>query len=190
MTTINFVNYNIFVGSNTRAGQRAVPFQSVIRHPAYQGNPRLNDIGIIMVAQDIQFDRTVSPIALPSLQFVGQLPLLNEQGLVLGFGGVPGAISQTLQAAFMRVVSVERCAQRWPASQAVQQFCAEDVRSRTDFCGEDVGNSFTTLERDTEVLVGIASVANCVVNVQIPSQPSLVTRITFFRLWINQNTQV
>lgn len=87
-----FTTLNVFIGSTTRANQRQVGVQTRIPHLNYQGNPRLNDIGIIMLNADIVFDRFTQPIALAG---VGQnWPYLNEQGAALGFGGFPTQINQ------------------------------------------------------------------------------------------------
>lgn len=79
---------NVFIGGVTRTTQRAVQVQARLPHPGYQVNPRTNDIGLILLAMDIIFDRFVQPIALPSIGDFG--PWDNEQGTALGFGGFPG----------------------------------------------------------------------------------------------------
>lgn len=65
--TPNFVTVNVWVGGATRQTQRSVFVLNRITHPAYQANPRLNDIGIINLNADLPFDRFVAPIALPRL---------------------------------------------------------------------------------------------------------------------------
>lgn len=84
----NFVTLNVFIGGVTRATQRPAFVQARLPHPGYQANPRSNDVGLILVNQDITFDRFVQPIALPNLGDFG--PWDNEQGIALGFGGFPG----------------------------------------------------------------------------------------------------
>lgn len=90
--TADFVNLQVWAGGTTRNTQQQLPVQvtpSRINHPQYQASPRLNDIGIILMAIDITFTRLVQPIALPALPAPGtqpNIPYLNEQGTALGFG--------------------------------------------------------------------------------------------------------
>lgn len=93
-------------------------------------------------------------------------------------------------AGFLRVTTPARCTQRHPAHAVAQQFCGEDTRMRSDICSDDVGGPLVTLTRGDEVLIGIATTHICHTNVAMPSEPSLFTRVSFFREWILQQTQV
>lgn len=207
--TADFVNLQVWVGGTTRNTQQQLTVAinpSRINHPQYQASPRLNDIGIVLLAIDANFTRLVQPIALPALPAPGvppTIPYLNEQGTALGFGlaGQQGKLnyiilktelifvySQDLQAAFLRIVTAARCSAQYPQHNPQNQFCGEDARMRSDICSNDVGGPFITLQRGVEVLTGISSVAFC--NQNAPSQPSLFTRVSAFRTWINQNAGV
>ena len=182
----DFTVLNIWIGGVTRASQRSVWSQRRIPHINYGQNPRINDIGIILLNADIVFDRFVQPIALPAS--VG--PYLNEQAVVLGFGGWPQNTNREhLEAAFLRVVTPVRCNTVFPQHVVAQQYCAEDTRMRTDFCSDDIGSPVVTLLRGSEVLVGIASVPRCLAN-DVPSQPSLFTRVHAYRAWITAEAGV
>jgi hypothetical protein len=181
-----FTVLNIWLGGITRTTQRQVFYQRRLQHPQYQQTPRLNDIGIIFLNNDIIFDRFVQPIILPAVD----APQLNEQVIVLGFGGIPGnANREHLEAAFVRVAAPTRCVTEFPSSLVAQQFCGEDTRVRTDFCSDDIGGPTVVSSRGTDVLVGIASVPRCVADNQ-PSVPSLYTRTRAFRGWILAETGV
>lgn len=166
--------------------------QNRIPHPNYVANPRSNDIGLLFLNADLDFDRFVQPIALPALGGISQLPYENEQGGALGFGGFPGGPQnqEILQAAFMRVVPPARCQLRHPQHAVVQQFCGEDVRVRSDICSDDISGPFVTTHRGEDILTGISSIHTCHTNIAVASEPSLFTRVSFYRLWINQQTQV
>lgn len=177
---------NVWIGGVTRTSQRSVWPQRRVPHLNYAQNPRINDIGIIIMNADIPFDRFVQPIALPS----SEGPYLNEQAVVLGFGGWPQNTNRDqLEAAFMRVVTPVRCNTVFPAHVVAQQFCAEDTLMRTDFCADDIGSPVVTLVRGSEVLVGIGSVHRCLAN-DLTSQPSLVTRVHAYRAWITAEAGV
>ena len=90
----------------------------------------------------------------------------------------------------MRSVDGNRCSTRWTQHATAQQFCIEDVGQRSDFCGSDLGGPFITTSRGVDSIVGILSDSPCLINIQTPSQPSLITRISFFREWIFQTTQI
>lgn len=83
----NFQQIQIFSSSSFRGLQTPLAVQGRVPHPAYQPNPRLNDIGIFRVVNDIVFSALMQPIRLPSRA----LPYESEQGIALGFGGSPVA---------------------------------------------------------------------------------------------------
>lgn len=184
--TPNWDVVHLYYGGTTRSTQKNATIFQRILHPGYNGNPRINDIGVAIIESGLEFNRMVQAIALPSLDSI--LPHKNEQGIALGFSGHPVAISEHLQAAFLRVVSEERCTSRFPGHQTNHQFCAEDVRLRSDICPDDVSGPFIVSERGEDILVGIASVSFCQPN--IDSQPSLFTRVSAFRFWIHQVTSI
>lgn len=83
----------------------------------------------------------------------------------------------------MRVVPVARCNGRFQAHNPMNQFCGEDVGSRSDVCENDRGGPFVTLERGVEILTGIASEFFC--TQLATSDTSLFTRVSAFRAWID-----
>lgn len=93
-----------------------------------------------------------------------------------------------LQAAFLRVVTATRCGTLYPTHNVQNQFCGEDARQRSDFCFNDIGGPFLTLERGVEVLTGINSQGFC--NLNQASQPSLFSRVSAYRQWISDTIQV
>jgi len=187
--TADLVNLQVWVGGTTRQTQNIHPVQTRINHPNYQASPRLNDIGIIVLATDLVFTRLIQPIALPAIPAPGtapaMIPFLNEQGTALGFGFPQ---QENLQAAFLRVVIAERCSGQYPSHQVQNQFCAEDARVRSDICSNDISGPFVTLERGVDVLTGVSSTPFC--NQIQPIQPSLFTRVSAYRTWIFEQAGV
>lgn len=183
---VGFVSWTVTIGSSTRNLGNPVPVSSGIAHPGFVSSPRANDIGILILLNNLIFSPFIQPIALPGLN--STLPWENEQGTIVGFGGSPtNNNSPILQAAFKRVVSQPLCIARWPTAVLAQQFCSEDSRLRSDVCTGDLGGGFTVLSRGQEVLVGIASVAHCST---LQTSPSLYTRVTAYRTWIREQINI
>ena len=158
---------------------------SGIAHQGYVNSPRANDIGVLTLTNNLIFSPFIQPVALPGLD--STLPWDNEQGTIVGFGGSPNVNTPNLQAAFKRVVTPASCLLRWTAATLAQQFCSQDDRIRSDVCNGDLGGGFTVLSRGQEVLVGIASAAHCSSGTV---SPSLYTRVTAYRAWIRQQTNI
>lgn len=95
-----------------------------------------------------------------------------------------------LQAAFLRVTAPARCTVRHPQHSIQQQFCGEDARLRSDICSDDISGPFVSQVRGQNILTGISSIHICHTNQQVASEPSLFTRVSAYRLWINQNAQI
>lgn len=88
----------------------------------------------------------------------------------------------------MRVTSNQRCLQVNNNQVNVQQqFCADDISRRSDFCFDDMGGAVIGLVRGEEVLVGLQSVQRCNVNQNAEVLPSLFVRISAYRAWIRDN---
>ena len=179
---VGFTQFNVGMGSAFRNEQNNLPAQGATPHPQYNQQTQLNDIGIITLQNNIVFSSTIQPVQLPRYTFRE-----NEQGMIVGFGGVPNAPAVRLFAAFPRVSLGPRCLGRWTLANLATQFCAEDERVRSDFCAGDIGNALTILERGVEEVVGIASMPHCVAGT---SQPSLYTRVISHRAWILQITGI
>lgn len=95
-----------------------------------------------------------------------------------------------MHAAFMRTVDNIRCNVRYAFHQPNMQFCAEDIRLRSDVCAEDLGGPFVVLERGQEVLAGITSMPVCQGIPATPIEPSLFTRISAYSDWISQQVNM
>lgn len=97
---------------------------------------------------------------------------------------------ENLNAAFMRSVDNVRCNTRYSFHQPNLQFCAEDIRLRSDICTEDLGGPFVVLQRGQEVLTGITSIPVCQPIPANPIEPSLFTRVSGYSDWIVQQITV
>lgn len=130
----SFTQFTIGYGSPNRTSQIAVVANVVNVHPNYNAATRENDIAVITLNQPVAFNINVRALRLPSLGSP-VLPLENEQGYIVGHGPAShqsGAAQERLQGAYQRIVSHQRCLQSYPASNAVQNFCGEDERLRSN----------------------------------------------------------
>ncbi|XP_053683489.1 collagenase-like [Sabethes cyaneus] len=181
-----FVRWDVGVGSHILAQLTMTTSTTAIAHPNFNTN-RANDIGIITLPTPLIFTPTVAPIMLPAGQ---ELPLENEQGTIVGFGFTTAQStgqSSTLMRSFQRVINDVRCQQLYQNIILPNHFCAEDTVEMSNICSGDVGAGFVTEVRGNPMLTGVASlmITGCG-----NTSPSAYTRISSFRLWIQQVTGV
>lgn len=84
-----------------------------------------NDIGIITIPA-VEFSNFIRPIVLPPFGSQALVPLENEQGTIVGFGGnFTNTVATTthLRASFQRVNPAANCNVQHPS----QNFCAQDT---------------------------------------------------------------
>lgn len=126
------------MGSNRRVNHQTLSTNRAISHPNYveNNNFRTNDIGIIFLDRPVELSETIFPIALPSINDKSH-PMLNIQGMVLGFAGSTTSGSeglQNLQAAYVRTMDHNTCLQHYALADVNNQFCADDAQERSNFC--------------------------------------------------------
>ncbi|XP_049541261.1 transmembrane protease serine 11D-like [Anopheles darlingi] len=182
-----FSRWEIGLGS-TVFGQLVVQVSTqAITHPSFNSQNRANDIGVVILPSPIIFSAAIAAIALPQLN--RQMPMENEEGMVVGFG-FNTANGQTrsdfLKAAYQRVIGDNRCSGTYQV-QIPNHFCAEDTVQRANVCNGDLGAGFTIQDRRIETLVGVASLitASC-----DSLTPTGYTRVSVYRQWIRDTTGV
>lgn len=171
-------DFRVFVGSNFRAYQQSLPGLTSLRLSSFPEGPAL-----IQLTEPLTFSVTVQSIRIiPNNYLMG---LENEEGLVVGMGGiVPGITRNQLHAGFLRILSPQTCGENYPNRDVSAFFCAYDATGRSDFCPEDRGTAFTVLHRGEEFLVGVAIEGVC--SILGHTRPSLFVNISHFRNRINQ----
>lgn len=173
----NSFDFNVYVGSNQRAEQTPIRGLALLGLSTLPEGPAL-----VTLATPIQFTQFLRPIRM--VQADGKIGTVNEQGMVLGMGGLTPVTRASLHAAFMRITPTTVCQTNYPTQNMDASFCAFDVDQRSDFCAEDRGTGLTVLSRDEEVLVGIAVEGICSLTPQ--NRPSLFVRISHFRTRITE----
>lgn len=110
----------------------------------------MNDIGIIFLQQPVELSNRISPILLPPINSEAQ-PLLNAQGMFLGFAGSASTGNEGLehlQAAHVRAMPHANCMLLYANADANQHFCANDVERGSNLClGDQVRNVGGLIEK-------------------------------------------
>ena len=146
------------MGSSRRSNHLTVTTNRAVAHPHYSESSdiRMNDIGIIFLNEPVNLTVNIFPIQLFQVENTVANPLLNIQGMVLGFAGsttIGNEGLENLQAAHVRTMSHEACLQHYPAANSISNYCAEDAEQRSNFCLGDQGGAFTIIAREIEYLV-------------------------------------
>ncbi|KAJ6635199.1 Collagenase [Pseudolycoriella hygida] len=186
----NFIEWRCRFGSQLLLQTRQVISHTALAHPEYTPNPRQNDIGIITLPANIilSFSVDVAPISLPTLNSPQQIPLENEQGSMIGFGGTGGTSTsvERLQRGHQRVVDEARCNFVFGVDN-INFFCGEDSVSRSNICNQDIGGGFVVSYNGVDTLMGISAM---VIEACSATWPSAYTRIQPYRTWIRSVTSV
>lgn len=181
----NFVTWNIGYGSNHFNLLSWIRTEQHIIHPNYNIDSRENDVALLVVGVPFVWSAQLQPAILPPAN--QQMPLVNEQGIIVGFGwtGPEAAVqSNTLQEAFVRVIPDEVCQNIIQVSFPMH-FCASDHKVPANICQGDLGGGFLTHYRNRLILTGINSILIEGCNTV---WPSAYTRISPYLSWIATET--
>jgi hypothetical protein len=135
-----------------------VDSQQALAHPEYNPNTRLNDIGVITLPNAVALTSFVRPISLPPVGSTVVLPLENEQGTIVGFGGASNqqpTMINNLMASFQRTMpNTEAQCLQIISNDVARAYCARDDHTpASNLCWGDQGAGFTIFQRNREVLV-------------------------------------
>ncbi|KAL7732203.1 hypothetical protein ACLKA6_018443 [Drosophila palustris] len=105
---------NIYFGTvdrnnNKEMGQQRliVKGTNIVVHPEWDPNQHLNDIALIKLPADLQFDDYIKPAQFPDPNQFYE----NESGVISGWGqaSVPGPMTNTLMFSNVTILSNEEC---------------------------------------------------------------------------------
>lgn len=180
----NFVTWNVGYGSNYFSQLAWIRTDRATVHPNYNVDSRENDIALLVVPEPFVWSDNVRPVSLPPAN--QQLPLVNEQGIIVGFGwtGNEAVQSHVLQAGFVRVTPDDHCLNVIAVS-FPNHFCAFDSFVPANICQGDVGGGFLSTYRQRLILVGLNSILLEGCNTV---WPSAYTRVSPYLAWIASET--
>ena len=184
-------SYTIVLGLHDFAGRQGQPkrysVSRIISHPYYNGRARglPNDISLIYLSGNAQMNNYVKAIALASSNedFVG-----NSQCWITGWGNIRGGgpSPSVLQEAQVDVYTRQQCASRHGSSIQDFHICVGKY-GQSGGCHGDSGGPLACKVGNTWKLAGATSwgVPTCSVY-----YPTVYTRVSYYRGWIQQNTGV
>jgi secreted trypsin-like serine protease len=177
-------SYSVLAGTSDRTsttcGTCALrTLTSFVRHPSYSsGGGYPNDIATLRFA-NIPTNANTGYIGMPASNGPNYA---GSSCVITGWGrtniGTSGSLPVTLQAGTMTVMTNAACANVWGNSINNGHICV--TSSTVSSCNGDSGGPLVC----SGVLAGATSWGNATCN---PNQPSIYSRITFFRAWIDAN---
>ncbi|XP_060810685.1 chymotrypsin-2 [Amyelois transitella] len=171
-------NVKVVVGTNSLThGGKTYKAEKIIIHKDYDSNLIVNDVSVIKVTKDIEFNSKVRPIKLPERDTDEGAPLLLS-----GWGRVsyPGYLPDRLQVINLTAVSTSQCRDIFVGINEVfdSQICSL-TRSGEGACHGDSGGPL--VEGDS--IVGVVSWGMPCAR----GYPDVYSRVYFFRDWILDN---
>ncbi|KAL0896045.1 hypothetical protein ABMA27_012026 [Loxostege sticticalis] len=168
----------VTVGTNSLvSGGQSYGVEKIIVHEAYDENLIANDVSLIKLAQDIEFNDRVQPISLPDADTPAGADLL-----LTGWGrtSYPGDLPNKLQMINLKALSVEACQSLFNGINPVfeSQICSL-TKSGEGACHGDSGGPLV----ESGKVVGIVSWG-------MPCArgfPDVYTRVYHFKDWIVEN---
>lgn len=157
-----------------------VHVEEFIIHPDYNPYEFTNDIAVVILAEDIEFNEKVQPIKVSTSPVPD-----NEKVTSAGWGYTTynGEISNDLHWMSQTVVNAEECAEASPGETITGKICALDTAGNgQSVCFGDTGGP---LVDSNDELVGVVTM-----NVHCnPNKPDFFTNIYLAKSWIEANTR-
>lgn len=128
-------------------------------HPYYNGLYFDNDIALLHLRSEVQFNDFAIPICLPNPSLARMLLQEGETGMVSGWGSTRymGPSSRFLLKVSLPVVSQTTCMQSTQQVITGSMFCAGYSVEARDSCKGDSGGPFVMSFRNTWYLMGVIS---------------------------------
>lgn len=117
------------------------------------------------------------------------MPLENEEVVIRGFGqtdAVRTEQTQTLLSTWTRVLANNRCQSTFGVV-IPNHFCGFDTNLKSSVCNGDMGGGLTVMYEGVETLVGISSI---IMSVCSAAEPAAYARVSTYRQWIRDVTNI
>ncbi|NP_001166078.1 serine protease 37 precursor [Nasonia vitripennis] len=159
--------------------------QEIIRHAGYSTVNYNNDIALIKIDGEFEFDNRMKPVCLAerAKTFTG------ETGIATGWGAIEegGPVSTTLREVSVPIMSNADCkASKYPARKITDNMlCAGYKEGQKDSCQGDSGGPLHIMSEGVHRIVGIVSWGEGCAQ---PGYPGVYTRVNRYITWITKNT--
>ena len=184
-TGFNSKSLRIYAGLHTRSSLGDGQVRSVSSykaHPSYDSTKILNDIAVLKLTSAFDTNDNVGLCCLPSGST--QLPILNETGIIVGWGdtiaGVSSSLSDNLRQAEIKIEGSSLYCDASSTSDV--QFCAG--YGTRDTCEGDSGGPLMTNVNNTWACTGIVS-HGAVINGVACGHSAYYARVSYFRSFID-----
>ncbi|XP_011498156.1 PREDICTED: trypsin-1-like [Ceratosolen solmsi marchali] len=157
----------------------------IIKHNGYSTVNYNNDIALIKIDGELNFDEKMRPACLaePVKTFTG------ETGIVTGWGAIVegGPVSTTLQEVSVPIMSNAECRRsKYPARKITDNMlCAGYKEGQKDSCQGDSGGPLHVVAVGLYRIIGIVSWGEGCAQ---PGYPGVYTRVNRYITWIMSNT--
>uniref|UniRef100_A0A6G1S9S6 Clotting factor B n=1 Tax=Aceria tosichella TaxID=561515 RepID=A0A6G1S9S6_9ACAR len=161
---------------------------NIKQHPKFQRHGFYNDIGLIELKSDVEFDDLVAPVCLPTEHDLKR-DLTGYMATVLGWGTLSygGQGSKLLQQVSMPVWSNKDCDERYLQHIGNTFLCAGFLAGGKDACQGDSGGPLMVSDQTGRwTLHGVVSFGK---QCGLPSYPGVFSRVTQYLDWIEENTK-
>ncbi|XP_014277409.1 venom protease [Halyomorpha halys] len=161
---------------------------SAFAHPGYNFNTKLDDIGLIRLQQNVQFNRNIHPICLPKPPDMRSQSIVMKFPFVAGWGATPeGPGSKKLLQIQVPVTDNESCDKVYTPKGArilSKQLCAGYLNGGKDACQGDSGGPLMLPKGNAYYLFGVVSFGYGCAQAGFPG---VYTRVTSYLDWIADN---
>ncbi|XP_026805709.1 LOW QUALITY PROTEIN: transmembrane protease serine 9-like [Rhopalosiphum maidis] len=165
-----------------------VPIERVIQHKEYNKKSYTNDIGLVVLKNDITFTTFIQPICLPLSPDMKNIDMGNNLPFITGWGKTDTVeeTSSSLKEVRVPIIDNEYC--QWMIYRDVKGVVIDDRKlcagkQRKNACQGDSGGPLMWLKEKQFYLIGISSFGRLFCD----ESPSVYTKVSSYIDWILEN---
>jgi len=187
-------DYSIVAGEHSvrtaaDCAEQRIDVARTILHPAYDDRTSANDIAILKLQKNLEFNRYVQPACLPAEDYAyppGEDVIISGWGALTEGGGSPNI----LNVAYVPLISAEDCQSRYRRygyDISADMVCAAFTAGGVDTCQGDSGGPLVAGSTSATSGFKLVGVVSWGVGCARPGVPGVYARVTHFLKWIANN---